>query len=163
MLTWDNQLIGPWVSKIVDTSLCDRMSSLGWLNEEGKLTAGVVYDHYTFASIAATIAIEGTITPVQAEKILLCKQHLDHLSSAISTVEEKARSIATPYADQSAIISSLPGIREFSTIAILSEIGADMSQFPSSKHLCSWAGLAPCNDQSAGKKKLSASAARGFI
>ena len=109
------------------------------------------------------LAIEGTITPVQAEKILLCKQHLDHLSSAISTVEEKARSIATPYADQSAIISSLPGICEFSTIAILSEIGADMSQFPSSKHLCSWAGLAPCNDQSAGKKKLSASAARGFI
>ena len=61
MLTWDNQLVGPWVSKIVDTSLCDRMSSLGWLNSEGKLTAGVVYDHYTFASIAATIAIEGTI------------------------------------------------------------------------------------------------------
>lgn len=99
------------------------------------------------------LAIEGTITPVQAEKILLCKQHLDHLSSAISTVEEKARSIATPYAAQSAISSSLPGIREFSAIAILSEIGADMSQFPSSKHLCSWAGLAPCNDQSAGKKK----------
>ena len=99
------------------------------------------------------LAIDGTISPVQADKILLCKQHVDQLSTAITTIEDKARSLAAPYAAQCAIISSLPGIREFSAIAILSEIGADMSQFPSSKHLCSWAGLAPCNDQSAGKKK----------
>lgn len=61
MLTWDNQIVGPWVAAKVDTSLSDRMSSLGWLDREGKITAGVVYDHYTFASIAATIAVEGTI------------------------------------------------------------------------------------------------------
>ena len=51
------------------------------------------------------------------------------------------------------IIASDPGIRDLSALALFSEIGADMSAFPSAKHLCSWAGLAPSNDQSAGKKK----------
>lgn len=38
-------------------------------------------------------------------------------------------------------------------IAILSEIGADMSVFPSAKNLVSWAGCCPRNDQSNGKVK----------
>lgn len=40
-----------------------------------------------------------------------------------------------------------------SNIKLDSEIGVDMSVFPSSKHLCSWAGLTPQNNESAGKKK----------
>ncbi|MEW6771082.1 MAG: IS110 family transposase [Bacillota bacterium] len=51
------------------------------------------------------------------------------------------------------MIQSVPGIKELSALIIFSEIGADMSAFLSDKHLCSWAGLAPSNDQSAGKKK----------
>src|SRR5208337_4789392 len=46
-----------------------------------------------------------------------------------------------------------PVICDFSAHATFAEIGADMSVFHSAKHLCSWAGLAPSNDQSAGKKK----------
>lgn len=45
------------------------------------------------------------------------------------------------------------GIKDFSAISIISEIGADMTVFPTSKNLCSWAGLAPSNNESAGKKK----------
>ena len=36
-----------------------------------------------------------------------------------------------------------PGIQSFAAIGIISEIGVDMSVFPTSKHLCSWAGLTP--------------------
>ena len=36
---------------------------------------------------------------------------------------------------------------------ILSEIGRDMSQFPTAGHLLSWAGLCPRNDESAGKRR----------
>jgi transposase len=43
------------------------------------------------------------------------------------------------------------GLAEASVQTILSEIGTDMSRFPSSKHFCSWLGLAPHNDISAGK------------
>lgn len=48
---------------------------------------------------------------------------------------------------------TVPGIQRSSAISIISEIGVDMSVFPTAKHLCSWAGLTPQNDQSAGKKK----------
>ena len=44
-------------------------------------------------------------------------------------------------------------IKTFSAIGIISEIDIDMSVFPTSKHLCSWAGLTPQNNESAGKKK----------
>jgi hypothetical protein len=49
----------------------------------------------------------------------------------------------------------MPGITSNSAIRIISEIGIDMSVFTSSKHLCSWAGLTPQNDESAGKKRSS--------
>jgi transposase len=51
------------------------------------------------------------------------------------------------------LTATVPGIKAFSAIAIISEIGVDMSVFPTAKHLCSWAGLTPQNNESAGKKK----------
>ena len=48
---------------------------------------------------------------------------------------------------------TVPGIQSFAAIGIISEIGVDMSVFPTSKHLCSWTGLTPQNNESAGKKK----------
>ena len=36
---------------------------------------------------------------------------------------------------------------------IISEIGTDMSRFPTAGHLISWAGLCPRNDESAGKRR----------
>jgi transposase len=46
---------------------------------------------------------------------------------------------------------AVTGRGEASVQTILSEIGTDMTRFPSSKHFCSWLGLAPHNDISAGK------------
>jgi transposase len=53
----------------------------------------------------------------------------------------------------SAVGSSVPGIRDIGAQVIVSEIGTDMSRFPSEGHLISWAGLCPRNDQSAGKRR----------
>ncbi|WP_242997763.1 IS110 family transposase [Enterocloster clostridioformis] len=49
--------------------------------------------------------------------------------------------------------TTIPGITEQSATFIIAEIGVDMAVFKSSKRLCSWAGLAPENNESAGKKK----------
>ena len=51
------------------------------------------------------------------------------------------------------LVLTVPGIQSFAAVAIIGEIGVDMSVFETSRHLCSWAGLAPQNDQSAEKKK----------
>lgn len=60
---------------------------------------------------------------------------------------------AEKYLPQLDLVMTAPGIQAFSAIGIISEIGVDMSVFPTSKHLCSWAGLTPQNNESAGKKK----------
>jgi transposase len=99
------------------------------------------------------LAIDGAIDEVQAGKITLCLNHIDNLKRSIAQIEETAMRLVAPYSGAMRIIESEPGINQISALVVLSEIGVDMSVFHSDKHLCSWAGLAPSNDQSAGKKK----------
>ena len=63
--------------------------------------------------------------------------------------------LAEPYSTLLSLIRTAPGLSgdPMTAIAILSEIGADMSVFPTAKHLVSWAGCCPRNDQSNGKVK----------
>ena len=79
---------------------------------------------------------------------------MNGIDDYIDQIEATALRLAAPYSGALQIIESVPGISRLAALIILSEIGADMSVFHSAKHLCSWAGLAPSNDQSAGKKKL---------
>jgi transposase len=99
------------------------------------------------------LAIDGEFSPTQIEKVTHCRAHVDLLNDLIKKLILFADQLAKPFAEQLKIIESMPGISHASALVILSEIGEDMSKFHSSKHLCSWAGLAPSNDQSAGKKK----------
>lgn len=98
-------------------------------------------------------SLDGTIDAIQSQKIAVCQTHIEHLNQLVCQLETTADLLAAPFTSALTIIESVPGISHLSALVILSEIGADMSFFPSAKHLCSWAGLAPCNDQSAGKKK----------
>ena len=71
-------------------------------------------------------------------------------------LEELILALAAPYQQELAILQTAPGIRsDFTAIGIISEIGTNMEAFLSAKHLCSWAGLTPTNNESAGKKNLS--------
>ena len=73
----------------------------------------------------------------------LCKANLESL--ILATAEK--------YLPHLTLVMSVPGIRSFAAIGIISAIGVDMSVFPTSKHLCSRAGLTPQNNESAGKRK----------
>jgi len=98
-------------------------------------------------------AIDGSICFQQAEKLKLIHQHLDAIDACKVSLEALINQCATPFEAQIDLIMTVPGIRRPSAVAIMAEIGVDMSVFPTAKHLCSWAGCVPQNDQSAGKKK----------
>ena len=51
-----------------------------------------------------------------------------------------------------ALLDTIPGVNRKTAEDMLAEMGLDMSQFPTDKHLTSWAGLAPGNNQSGGKR-----------
>jgi transposase len=99
-------------------------------------------------------AIKGyNIETDQYKKLELARAHLDYLDDMISQTEVELYVRIKPYYEFVEYISSLPGITELSATIILAEIGVDMNIFDDDKHLCSWCGLAPANNESAGKKK----------
>lgn len=98
-------------------------------------------------------AVDGEVCVEQAEKLRIIRSHMDSLELCKLNLESLILSVAEKYLPQLNLVSTVPGIQFFSAVAIIGEIGVDMSVFPTSKQLCSWAGLAPQNDQSAGKKK----------
>lgn len=89
----------------------------------------------------------------QAKKLELARGHLDYLDKMITQTEVELYIRIKPYYDFVEYISSLPGVTELSATIILAEIGVDMNIFDDAKHLCSWCGLSPSNNESAGKKK----------
>ena len=100
------------------------------------------------------LAVDGFINPQQAGKLAVIKAHIKNLETRKADLESLILALASPYQQQLDLIQSLPSVKSiFTAIDIISEIGVDMSTFPSAKHLCSWAGLTPTNNESAGKKK----------
>lgn len=93
----------------------------------------------------------------QAKKLELARVHLDYLDEMITQTEVELYIRIKPQFEFVEYISSLPGITEISATIILAEIGTNMSIFDDSKHLCSWCGLAPSNNESTGKRNLSVS------
>lgn len=98
-------------------------------------------------------AVDGEMCDEQAEKLRIIRSHLDNLELCKLNLESVILSTAEKYLPQLDLVLTVPGIQTFSAISVISEIGVDMSVFPTSKHLCSWAGLTPQNNESAGKKK----------
>jgi len=99
-------------------------------------------------------AVDGSFNEFQAEKLKIIREHMDDLENLKALLEDLILRLAEPYMEQIKLLLTLPGVSEIMTaIRIIAEIGVDMTQFESSKHLCSWAGLAPQNNESAGKKK----------
>ena len=98
-------------------------------------------------------AVDGEMCAEQAEKLRIIRSHMDSLELCKLNLESLILSTAEKYIPQLNLVMMAPGIQSFAAIGIISEIGVDMSVFPTSKHLCSWAGLTPQNNESAGKKK----------
>ena len=98
-------------------------------------------------------AVDGEVCVQQAEKLRIIRSHMDCLDLCKLNLESLILTTAEKYLPQINLVLTVPGIKSFSAIGIISEIGVDMSVFPTSKHLCSWAGLTPQNNESAGKKK----------
>ncbi len=79
--------------------------------------------------------------------------HLDFLDGQIELLSAEIEAQLTPLHAAVELLSTIPGVKQRTAEVIIAEIGVDMSRFPSERHLASWAGQCPGNDQSAGKRR----------
>ena len=88
-------------------------------------------------------------------KLRQCFDHIDELGKHISEVEQEILRLSDKYEAALNLIRTVPGFDKnpMTAIQVLSEIGGDMSVFPTAKHLVSWAGCCPRNDKSDRKIK----------
>lgn len=79
--------------------------------------------------------------------------HLDYLDEVIERLSQEVEQHIYPFFQERQLLDGIPGVDKKIAEAIIAEIGVDMSRFPTSNHLASWAGLCPGNNESAGKRK----------
>ncbi|MGH8975376.1 MAG: transposase, partial [Acidimicrobiia bacterium] len=77
---------------------------------------------------------------------------LDSLADAICRLDAKVDEAMADFTDQRDRLTTIPGVAQRAAEVIVAEIGVDMTRFPTSAHLASWAGMCPGNNESAGKR-----------
>lgn len=86
----------------------------------------------------------------------LARLHLDHidrLTASIDALTTRIDQVMVPFQRELELLSTIPGIARYTAEVIVAEIGGHIDCFPSPGHLASWAGVAPGQHESAGKKK----------
>jgi transposase len=155
VLECSNIKLGSVISDIFGVSgrkLLNQLVEKGYLDKTD-VDANI---HHSLRKKADTISesLFGTLDQHQMYMIKSSWNHIEFLEESIQELETRIESILQSYHEEKDILLTIPGVKEHTVACIIAEIGIDMSQFPSSRHLASWAGVSPGNNESAGKKKV---------
>lgn len=139
-------------SGITATKLIDKLC-------EGKQVTIEDIDEVYHGKIGATKeelweACNGNITDHHIYLLGAIRSHNRHIESLIEELNQKIRQMLSPYENVLELLEEIPGLSHKTVEDLIAEIGLDMEVFPSEKHLASWVGISPGNNESAGKKKV---------
>lgn len=98
-------------------------------------------------------ALQGRFTGHHALIVGRQLAHIDFLDEAIAELSHQVDEVIAPFAHKVALLDTIPGVDKRTAELLIAEIGADMSVFPTHRHLASWAGICPGQNESAGKKR----------
>ncbi len=98
-------------------------------------------------------ALEGRFDAHHALWVGAILDHIDFLDAQIDRLSDAIEEQIRPFASAVELLCTITGIQRRGAECVIAEIGADMSRFATARHLASWAGQCPGNDQSAGKRR----------
>jgi transposase len=101
------------------------------------------------------LALEGELGDHHRFMLRQLLTHWDHLAGQVAQFTARIEELLAPVVDKELQrkLQAIPGIDLRTIEAVVAEIGLDMNQFPSDRHLASWTGICPGNEESAGKRK----------
>jgi transposase len=100
-----------------------------------------------------TEALTGKVREHHRFMIEQSLQHIAYLTDAITRLNLRIGNCMTPFRQVEELLQTIPGVKKKTLEPIIAEMGVNMEQFPSAGHLASWAGVAPGNNESAGKRR----------
>jgi transposase len=98
-------------------------------------------------------ALDGRFAEHHGVQLRQLLDHIDWLEDAISALDQRIVKLTADRAEMIERLQTIPGIGLRTAEVIIAETGGDMSRFPTSAHLASWAGLCPGHNESGGKRK----------
>lgn len=121
--------------------------------EDACFLAGLARGHLRKKIPELEQALVGRVEEVH--RFVLAQQlaHIDYLDGAIEQCGAEIERRMLPFNEEVERLDTIPGVNQVIAQVMVAEIGVDMARFPSSRHLASWAGMCPGNDESAGKRK----------
>lgn len=94
--------------------------------------------------------------PLSARHLFLLSRlhsHIEYLKKELRNLDDTLFLAMAPYQEQWQLLQTIPGISDIAAVLLIIEMGVDMHAFGSREQFCSWAGMCPGNNESAGKKK----------
>ncbi len=106
-------------------------------------------------------ALRGRFRDHHALLIRLSLKHCAHLESATAELDQRVDALFEANTSEAGVpferardrLDTIPGVGQRAAECILAEIGLDMSRFPTAGHLAKWAGVAPGNNITGGKRR----------
>lgn len=99
------------------------------------------------------LALEGRFRPHHARLLTRILAHIDFLDQSIAECGEEIDELCRPFDPIIDRLDGITGVNRRAAQDLLAETGVDMGHFPSHKHICSWSGVSPGNNESGGKRK----------
>ena len=98
-------------------------------------------------------ALVGRFRPVHAFLLEQILAKIDYLDEALERLTAEIDRRVAPFEPTLTALDTIPGIDRIGAVSLVAETGGDMTRFPSAAHLCSWAGMCPGHNESAGKRR----------
>ena len=98
------------------------------------------------------LAVNGSLNRHERNFLSMQMRHLVKLEENVQEINETIDEYLEKFKGSAEKLDGIPGISKVATAAIIGEIGIDMSKFPKVDNICSWAGVTPGCNESAGKK-----------
>jgi transposase len=153
-----NIKLGSVVSDIMGVSSKDMLRAISEGEDDPQKLANFARRTMKKKKEELELALKGYIHPHQRMMLKTILNHIDFLTEQIELLDQEVTARVKSYQEDIDRLDSIPGIATRMAEQILAEIGTDIkNQFPSAAHLCSWAGLVPGHNESAGKRKSSKS------